>query len=101
MYDQLYKNQSSWNEISNAVPVFESYASSLGLDLGKFKTDFASQEVNDTINADLSEGKSKYNVNSTPTFILNGQVLKNTDIGSVDLFSAKIDEAIKTSTTSN
>lgn len=95
MYDQLYKNQGSWSEISNPVPVFESYATSLGLNLDKFKTDFASQAVNDTINADLAEGKSKYSVDSTPTFVLNGQVLKNSDIGSVELFSAKLDEAIK------
>jgi protein-disulfide isomerase len=100
MYDQLYKNQSTWSEISNPVPVFESYASSLSLDLAKFKTDFASQAVNDTINADLSEGKSKYKVDSTPTFVLNGQVLKNSDIGSLELFTAKLEEAVK-ATTSN
>lgn len=97
MYDQLYKSQSTWSEISNPVPVFESYATSLNLDLAKFKTDFASQAVNDTINADTTEGKSKYKVDSTPTFVLNGQVLKNSDIGSLELFSAKIDEAIKAS----
>lgn len=94
MYDELYKNQGSWSGISNAVPVFENYASSLGLDSAKFKTDFASQAVNDTINADLAEGKSKYKVDSTPTFTLNGQVLKNSDIGSLDLLSAKIDSIL-------
>lgn len=91
MYDELYKNQSSWSEINNPVPVFENYATSLGLDLAKFKTDFASSTVNDTINADLKEGKSKYGVDSTPTFVINGEVVKNSDIGSLDLFSAKID----------
>lgn len=98
MYDLIYKNQSSWRSgvVSNAVPVFESYAQGLGLDMNKFKEDFASATVNSTINADQSEGKSKYKIDSTPTFVLNGQVLKNTDIGSIDSFSAKIDEQLKT-----
>ncbi len=94
MYDELYKNQSSWSDVSNPVPVFESYATGLGLNLDKFKTDFASQVVNDTINADLEEGKTKYKVDSTPTFVLNGSVISNSDIGSIDLFSAKIEAAI-------
>lgn len=99
MYDQLYKNQSSWkgSVVSNPVPVFESYAQSLGLDMTKFKSDFASTNVNSTINADQAEGKTKYKADSTPTFVLNGQVLKNSDIGSLELFSAKIDEQIKAS----
>ena len=83
MYDELYKNQRSWASSSNAVPIFESYATTLGLDMNKFKTDFASSTVNGTINADVSEGKTKYGADSTPTFILNGKVLNNTDVGSV------------------
>lgn len=98
MYDELYKNQSSWSSSNNPVPVFENYATNLGLDMAKFKSDFASSSVNDTINADLSEGKSKYSVDSTPTFILNGEKLKNTDVGSIEAFSAKIDEALKSTT---
>jgi protein-disulfide isomerase len=99
MYDLIYKNQSSWRTgvVSNPVPVFESYAEGLGLDMTKFKEDFASSTINSTINADQAEGKSKYKVDSTPTFVLNGQVLKNSDIGGLDLFSAKIDEQLKTS----
>lgn len=99
MYDQLYKNQSSWKGgvVSNPVPVFEGYAQALGLDMTKFKADFSSAAVNATINADQTEGKTKYKADSTPTFVLNGQVLKNSDIGSLELFSAKIDEQIKAS----
>lgn len=98
MYDELYKNQNSWSDSNNPIPIFENYASILGLDIQKFKTDFASANVNDTINADLSEGKSKYGVDSTPTFILNAEKLKNTDIGTLEAFSAKIDAALSSST---
>lgn len=95
MYDELYKSQSSWKGLSNPIPAFESYATSLGLDMTKFKTDFASATVNATINADLSEGKTKYKVDATPTFVLNGEVLDNTEIGTLDSFSAKIDAALR------
>jgi len=94
MYDLLYQNQTSWAQLTNPLPVFESYAKSLKLDMAKYKTDFNSEAVNDTINADIKEGKDKYGANSTPTFILNGQKLVNTEIGSLELLSKKIDAAI-------
>ena len=96
MYELLYQNQSSWSSLSSPVTLFEGYATTIGLDSAKYKLDFASEVVNDTINADIAEGKSKYKVNSTPTFVLNGQKLDNSEIGSLELFSKKIDEAIAT-----
>jgi protein-disulfide isomerase len=96
MYDELYKNLSTWTGLSNPIPTFEGYASSLGLDMTKFKTDFASATVNATINADLSEGKTKYKVDATPTFVLNGEVLDNAEIGTIDDFSKKIDASLGT-----
>lgn len=94
MYELLYQNQDSWSSLSNPVSLFESYASSLGLDMTKFKTDFASEATNNVINADTNEGKDKYKVDSTPTFIINGQKMNSADVGTVELFSKKIDEAI-------
>lgn len=99
MYEMLYQNQSSWSSLSSPVTLFESYASALGLDLSKFKTDFASEATNNVINADIAEGKDKYKVDSTPTFVLNGQKLDSSEIGSLELFSKKIDAAIAASKT--
>lgn len=96
MYDLLYKNQTSWTQSANPVPVFEVYAEQLDLDITRYKADFASEKVNDVINADIKEGKDKYGVNSTPTFILNGKKLDSNEIGSLELFSKKIEEAIAT-----
>lgn len=97
MYHLLYQNQTSWAQLTNPLPVFENYAKSLELDMAKFKIDFNSEAVNDTINADIKEGKDNYGANSTPTFVLNGQKLVNTEIGSLELFSKKIDAAIAAS----
>lgn len=95
MHDLLYTNQNTWKDLTNPVPLFEDYATQLGLNLEKFKADFSSQAVNDTINADVRQGKDEYDANSTPTFILNGQKLENGEVGSIELFSTKIDAAIE------
>ena len=91
MYNLLYQNQKSWSSDNNAVAVFEQYATQLGLDLQKFKADAASPEVNDIINADISEFKKTGSSMSTPTFFLDGKYIKP---GSLEEFSKLIDEAI-------
>lgn len=93
MHDLLYENQKSWESSQNPNIIFESFASSLGLDLAKYKTDFASAEVNNTINADYAAGQ-KLGVDATPSFYLDGKKLDPTpqDLAG---FSKVIDDAIK------
>ncbi len=94
MHDKLYESQASWSSSSTATTIFEGYAQEIGLDLAKYKTDFASDAVNSTINADFAEG-TKLGVNSTPTFFLQGKKIVNPQ--DLDGFSKLIDEAIKNS----
>ena len=96
MHDMLYENQDSWSNANQSQAIFESYASALGLDLAKFKTDFASEAVNDTINADKQEGE-RQGVEGTPAYFLNGEKLDNSDINTVEAFSAKIEAALQNS----
>lgn len=100
MHDWLYEQQSVWVRSSDPLTAFSNYAQQLGLDVAKFKTDFASETVNATINADRDEG-TKLKVSGTPTYFLNGTQLKNDEISSVEAFSAKIDAAIKESSSNN
>lgn len=93
MYDLLYTNQKSWESLSDPVETFNGYATQLGLNAEKYKQDYQSSEVNAIINADLAEGQ-KLQVNSTPTFILQGKILGETP-RDVEGFSKIIDEAIK------
>lgn len=77
MYDTVFENQSSWGEKQTPTPeVFEKYAEKLGLDMTKFKTDVVSQEVKNRIERDRSAGV-KLNIQSTPTFFLNGEKIQN------------------------
>lgn len=92
MHDMLYENQNSWSASSDPNPYFVQYATSLGLDITKFKQDMASQAVLDTINADTSEVQALGGT-GTPTFVLNGKKIENPN--SLEAFSKIIDEAIK------
>ena len=96
MHDLLYKNQSAWVQLSDPTPVFEGYARDLGLDVAVYSKDFSAQATNNVINADLTEGKGK-GVDSTPTFYINGVKVTNSELGSVEAFSKKIEEALAAS----
>jgi len=76
MHDLLYGQQSSWEQSSAVNTIFEQYAKQLGLNVDQYKKDFASNEVNDIINADFNEG-TRLGVESTPTFLLQGKKLDN------------------------
>ena len=93
MHDLLYENQDSWAPSSQPLQFFEGLAEQLGLDVEKFRSDFASELVNNTINADIKEGKER-GVEGTPTYYLNDEKLNNNDISTVESFSLKI-EALK------
>ena len=93
MHDLLYEsaNWQVWTQADNPNTYFNQYAQQLDLNLGQFKTDFASSKVNDTVNADLAEG-TKLGIDSTPTFFVNG---KKTQINnSPKEFQKALDAAI-------
>ncbi len=79
MHDLLYVNQKSWESasIKDRVDTFAKYAKSISLDVDKFKTDLASENVSKKISYDLAIGK-KINITGTPTFYLNGKEVTNT-----------------------
>lgn len=91
MYDLIFQNQTTWAESNDATVQFEQYAQQLGLNMTQYKTDAASSEVNDIVNADINEFKKTKEPMSTPTFFLDGKKIQAT---SVEEFSKLIDEAI-------
>jgi protein-disulfide isomerase len=75
MHNALYESQDQWSQLSDASSFFSKLAQQLGLDITKFKADYASSKVNDLINADLAEG-SKLKIQGTPTFFLDGKKIE-------------------------
>lgn len=96
MHDMLFENQNSWKGSNDPLSVFSSYAQLLGLDAARFDADYKSQAVNDTINADINEFEKTGHPKSTPSFFLDGQKIEPD--GSVEAFTAILDEAISKKT---
>jgi protein-disulfide isomerase len=93
MHDKLFETQNSWGQTSaNQQSLFEGYAEELGLDMAKFKKDYASEAVANRINRDVASAK-QFDITGTPTFILNGE--KITSPGDVTAFEKVLNEAIK------
>jgi protein-disulfide isomerase len=104
MHDILYEaeNWEQWSTSSNPEPYFWNYASELGLNVNKFKTDFASEEANNRIQADLAAFSKTGEQEATPTFFLNGKYIPNSELidaqqqaPSVAAFSKVLDAALK------
>lgn len=108
MHDLLYKyqNWAVWTTSSNPNTNFEQYANQLGLDIIKFKSDFASEETNGIINADIAAFEKTGQDKATPTFFINdkyyelSKFLDKDGRPSVDAFSKILDELIADSSKS-
>ncbi|HKZ79438.1 MAG TPA: thioredoxin domain-containing protein [Pyrinomonadaceae bacterium] len=74
MHDLLYENQKTWHAAFDVRPIFEGYATRIGLDLERFKRDLGSEMVERRIFLDGKRAHS-LGVESTPTVFLNGREL--------------------------
>jgi len=72
MHDRLYEHQKDWSDQFDVRPIFEGYATDLGLDMNKYKRDVASEVVAQRIFLDGKRGHS-LGVKGTPTVFLNGR----------------------------
>lgn len=91
MHDILYENQNQWSESGSPTSIFTKYAQQIGLNAEQFKKDYASNTVNNLINADKAAG-DKLKVQGTPTFFLDGKQIDVT--ASASSFEKPIKDAI-------
>lgn len=101
MHDTLYSKQNEWSglDASQRGAVFNTYATSLSLNMDDFTTALASKEVNQKISFDLALGK-KATVSATPSFFLNGTKLNEDTAsgivqGDLTAIKAQLDELTK------
>lgn len=91
MYHKMYKTQASWGE--QQVPLddlFRQFAEEIGLDMGQYDADYASEEVADRVQRDVEDGTA-LGVQGTPTFFLDGKRFEPT---SVDDFDKALEKAV-------
>ena len=95
MHDKLFENQSDWSNESDPTEKFATYAGEFELDVEQFKTDLVSKAIKDEVDSDYASG-SAAKVNSTPSFFLNGEKIKNPE--TLDKFKELINEELGVST---
>ena len=71
MHDLLYENQKSWSNAFDVRPIFEGYATKIGLDLEQFRRDSSSEAAAQRILQDGKRGTA-LGVKGTPTVFMNG-----------------------------
>lgn len=74
MHNLLFENQKAWADAFDVRPIFEAYATNIGLDLEKFRRDLGSETVERRI---FLDGKRAHalGVKGTPAVFLNGREL--------------------------
>ena len=87
MHDKLFANQQALDR-----PSLEKYASELGLDMNKFKSDLDTGKWKKKVDEEQAEG-NKIGARGTPSFFVNGKSLVGAQ--PYEAFKAKIDEEIK------
>lgn len=93
MHDALFEGQRTWSGLADPTDTFVGYAYALGLDLEQFQADLTGTAVKQAIADDLASG-TRSNVDSTPTFYLNGTEI-TANIQGFDLFKAVIDAELE------
>ena len=93
MHDLLYRNQNTWSKANDVIPLLTEYASSIGLDVGRFRDDLSSPQVRERVREDQERGTSR-GVKSTPTVFINGHPLPPSSFNEPGLRAA-IDAALR------
>jgi protein-disulfide isomerase len=73
MHDMLFANQALWADVDDPLPLFDGYATELGLDVMKLEQDLELPEVRAKVIAD-QRGGTAAGVRSTPTMFVDGRM---------------------------
>jgi protein-disulfide isomerase len=93
MHDLLYREQAVWSNSTDAHALFSAYAGMLQLDLGRFKKDMDSSDVQQQVELDQNRGAA-IGVKTTPTIFLNNEVVPPNHINPDEL-PGMVEAAVK------
>ncbi|MEM7619023.1 MAG: DsbA family protein [Pseudomonadota bacterium] len=75
----LYQQQRTWARAQNPLDVLLSISKQAGVTEEKFNACLQDRTLENNIRKVREHGGAKYNVNSTPTFVVNGQILRGAE----------------------
>src|SRR2546426_11671852 len=93
MHDLLYREQAVWSKSPDTRALFNAYAGMLQLDLGRFRKDMDSAEVQRQVEIDQQHGAA-IGVKPTPTIFLNNELVPPKQINPDEL-PAMVEAAMK------
>ncbi len=94
MHELLYREQAVWSQAPEVRALFASYAETLGLDVGRFKTDLEGEAVQARVAADEKRAE-ELNVATTPTIFLNNTVLPTADAMRPERLRVVVEAAVR------
>ena len=90
--DALFKTQRTWIFSDNPRAELVKIANQAGMDEAAFDACVKREELLDLINGNVTAARDQYDVNSTPSFVINGALRH---FSNVEDFSRAIDEALE------
>jgi protein-disulfide isomerase len=75
MHDALFATQQRWETLTDATPVFDSLATSIGADPARMRTCTATHAMRALVQADMDRSVAA-GVQSTPTFLIGNQTVR-------------------------
>ncbi len=98
MHNLVFERQSTWSDASASerADLFKQFAVDAGVNVEAYEKTLTdeSARINRKINFDLALGR-KIGANSTPTILLNGEMLEQADFGSEEALEKKLLEAFE------
>jgi protein-disulfide isomerase len=92
VHDAIFETQQRWANADDATPLFESIARTAGVRMDEWKSCIASGAMDPLIIADRQRAVTA-GVNSTPTFIVAGQIIRGA--APIEEFRRVIDAALE------
>jgi protein-disulfide isomerase len=90
----LYQTQTSWALLPNPESQIMQYARLGGLSEDKAKACLKDTKLQDAIVTERTDAAQKYNIESTPTFVMNNGAEKISGAVSIDAFSSLFDRLL-------
>ena len=94
MHDALFQTQQKWESLQDPSTVFDSLATSAGVDMGPYRECTSRHETRALIQADIDRARES-GVNATPTFIIGDQSVSGAQ--PIQVFRQLIDAALNKS----